>query len=427
MDAAARAARLRRARKASRRVWRVAPAVAAAAVVAAVFVRWRGAPALWSLAIPAAAAAGLVLYTLLMRCQPQVSDALASAIDHDAHLGGELRSAAWFAARGRVEPWISFHVARAAERIAAVEFAAVYPPIRARRARIATVLLAVAAIAILATLPRRVLLSASTGAAPAVKPGAAAVVVPDSAPQDLPKELEALLAAIENGTLAAQLAAGNPALQDALSKLSMLNDPAALAALAKALSAQMTDPEAMKALAERAKRDAALAPQQDVKNALEDLASKLSQPDSDKDSAGFEAGDETQAGDTARLSTTPSESTRDANAIAGLGMLTMSNEGAAGADAPPGMGVGGGSSPTTGKGTMPEIANALRHETIEANEDDVTGGVHTDTRRKTEHGTVTAVFTRASAAAFENGRATVPPAIPESRRAGMQTYFARKQ
>jgi hypothetical protein len=419
---------MRRAREASRRVWRIAPASAAAAVAAAVLVRWRGTGALWSLAIPAVVAAGLVIYTLLMRRQPQVSDALASAIDHDAHLGGELRSAAWFAGRANVEPWISFHVARAAERIADVEFAAVYPPVRAGRARSATVLLTVAAIAILATLPRHVLLGARTGAAAAVnKSAAASAAAQDSVPQDLPKELEALLAAIENGTLAAQLAAGNPALQDALSKLSLINDPAALAALAKALSAHMTDPEAMKALAERARRDAALAPQQDVKNALEDLASKLSQRDSDKDSAGFEASDETQAGDTASLSTTTSESTRDANAIAGLGMLTMSNEETAGAGAPPGMGVGGGSSPTTGKGTMPEIANALRHETIEANEDDVTGGAHTDARRHTDHGTAATLFTRGSAAAFENGRATVPPAIPETRRAGMQTYFARKQ
>jgi hypothetical protein len=428
IEATAAAARIRRAREASRRVWRIAPALAAVGVAAALFVRWRGAAAVWALAIPLAAAIGLVLYTILMRRQPRVSDALASEIDRDAHLDGELRSAAWFATRGSAEPWISFHLARAAEHLASVEFARVYPPVRTGRARLATSLLTVAAVAILATVPHQAFVKASGGVTAAGKPAAAATAaMPDAVPQDLPKELEALLAAIENGTLAAQLAAGNPALQDALSKLSMINDPAALAALARALSAQKNDPEAMKALAERAKRDAALAPQQDVKNALEDLASKLSQPDSDKDSAGFEASDETQAGDTASLSTTTSESTRDANAIAGLGMLTMSNEDMAGADAPPGMGVGGGSSPTTGKGTMPEIANALRHEIIEANEDDVTGGVHTDARRKTEHGTAATLFTRGSAAAFDNGRATVPPVIPESRRAGMQIYFARKQ
>ena len=424
IDATAAAARLRRAREASRRVWRIAPGLAAFGVAAALLVRWRGAPVAWALAIPLAAAIGLVLYAIVMRRQPRLSDALASEIDRDAHLGGELRSAAWFATRGSSEPWVSLHLARAAERLASVEFASVYPPVRTGRARLATSLLTVAAVAIAATVPHQAFVKASGGVTAAGKPAAATAALTDAVPQDLPKELEALLAAIENGTLAAQLAAGNPALQDALSKLSMINDPAALA---KALSAQKTDPEAMKALAERAKRDAALAPQQDVRNALEDLASKLSQPDSDKDSAGFEAGDETQAGDTASLSATPAESTRDANAIAGLGMLTMSNEDMAGADAPPGMGVGGGSSPTTGKGTMPDIANALRHETIEANEDDVTGGVHTDARRKTEHGTAATQFTRSSAAAFENGRATVPPEIPESRRAGMQTYFARKQ
>jgi len=427
IEATAVAARLRRERDASRQVWRIAPGVSAIAVVAALLVRWRGVPALWSLAIPVGAAVVLVVYVLMMRRQPRVSDTLAAAIDRDARLGGELRSAAWFAARGSDEPWASFHVAQAAERVASIEFGSVYPPVRARRARVATSLLTIAAVALLATLPRHALVRARSGTATAVKSGAAGTAAPDVVPQDLPKELEALLAAIENGTLAAQLAAGNPALQDALAKLAMINDPAALAALAKALAAQKDPAAAMKMLAERAKRDADLAPQQDVKNALEDLASKLSPPDSDKDSAGFESSDDMQAGDSASLSTTTSESTRDTNAIAGLGMMTMSNEEMAGSDAPPGMGVGGGSSPTTGRGTMPDIAKALRQETIEANEDDVTGDVHTEERRKTERGTAATQFTRGSAAAFENGRAAVPPAIPESRRAGMQTYFARKQ
>ena len=402
--------------------------MSAAAVVSALFVRWRGAPALWSLAIPVTAAIGLAGYLLIMRRQPSVSDAVASEVDRDAELGGELRSAAWFAARGSSEPWVSFHVARAAERAGSIEFRSVYPPVKAGRARIASSLLTIAAIAVLATVPRHALVRASgADATAAAKSAPVAAAATDAIPQDLPAELQALLAAIEDGTLAAQLAAGNPALQDALAKLSTINDPAALAALAKALAARKDSAEAMKMLAERAKRDANLSPQQDVKNALEDLASKLSPPDSDKDSAGFETSDETQAGDSASLSTTTSESTRDANAIAGLGMLTMSNEEMAGADAPPGMGVGGGSSPSTGKGTMPDIAAALRHETIEANEDDVTGGVHTDARRKTEHGSAATSFSHGTAATFENGRTAVPPVIPESRRAGMQTYFARKQ
>jgi hypothetical protein len=428
LAATATAARLRRTRDASRRVWRIAPAVAAAAVGAALSVRWRGASALWSLAIPLAAAIALVVYSLVMRRQPRVTDAVASEIDRDARLGGELRSAAWFAVRQAKDEWASFHLVRASERVAAVQFDAVYPRVRAPRARLATWMMAAAAMAILATLPRHALLEASAQPGPGTEARAGdGAIAADAVPQELPKELEALLAAIENGILAAQLAADNPAMQDALSKLAMLNDPQALAALAKAMAEQKNDPDALKLLAERAKRDAALAPQQNVKNALEDLASKLSPPDSDKDSAGFEASDETQAGDTASLSTTASESTRDANAIAGLGLLTMSNEDMAGADAPPGMGVGGGSSPAAHNGTAPEIANALRHETIEANEDDVTGGVHTDARRKTQRGSASALYTRAAAAAFENGRATSPPVIPESRRAGMQTYFARKQ
>ena len=275
------------------------------AVVSALLVRWHGAPALWSLAIPAAAALGLAGYLSIMRRQPRVSDAVAAEVDRDAELGGELRSAAWFAARGSDEPWVSFHVARAAERVASVEFRSVYPPVSAGRARIATALLTLGAIAVLATVPRHALVRASAASTTAAtKSATAAAVAPDAVPADLPGELQALFAAIEDGTLAAQLAAGNPALQDALAKLPTINDPAALAALAKALAAQKNSADAMKMLAERAKRDADLAPQQDVKNALEDLASKLSPPDSDKDSPGFEASDEKQAGDSASLSTT---------------------------------------------------------------------------------------------------------------------------
>ena len=76
---------------------------------------------------------------------------------------------------------------------------------------------------------------------------------------------------------------------------------------------------------------------------------------------------------------------------------------------------------------MAGISKALRHEIIEANEDDVTGDVHTDARRQTGRGKAAATFTGSAAGTFDATRASAPPLVPETRRAGIQTYFSRKQ
>jgi hypothetical protein len=108
-------------------------------------------------------------------------------------------------------------------------------------------------------------------------------------------------------------------------------------------------------------------------------------------------------------------------------MVAISKQDSAQSDAPPGMGAGGASSSPNGGGTMPEITSALRHEVIEAHEDDVSGDVHSEERRKTEHGSAATTFTGSAAGRSDSSRAVAPPAVPESRRAGVQTYFTRKQ
>ena len=77
---------------------------------------------------------------------------------------------------------------------------------------------------------------------------------------------------------------------------------------------------------------------------------------------------------------------------------------------------------------MPEISRRLRHEIIEAHEDDVSSDVHTEARRKTERGQATRL--RSPGARPARSTAAVPSraaAVPETRRAGVQTYFIRKQ
>jgi hypothetical protein len=424
------AARVRRTRETSRLLWRIAPIVSAAAVLVAVVVRWRHAPAVIPFAMLAVAGLGWIVYAYARRRRVPVSDRTAAAIDDEAQLGGELRSAAWFATRGTTDPWAGFHLGRAAERLESTDFARLYPPVRAPRARVATGVMIATAFLVVAIFPQRPHVDAAAGvkAPPAPETRKVLPLEIDGVPPSLPQELEDLLSAIETGTLSPQRV--DSALLSKLSTLLALKDPRVLAALARAMAAdrkQAGDAESMKDLADRVKRDAAMTPPSDVRAALEDLSKKLSDPESDMDVAGMEKSDEAQASAGVDLASPPPQSSRDASAIDGIGMVTLSKQEAADPNAPPGVGAGGGSSsPGTG-GTMAEMAKSLRHEIIEAHEDDVSGDVHSEARRKTERGSAATTFTRSAAGQSDGTRAAARLPVPEARRAGIQTYFTRKQ
>jgi len=423
-------ARRRRARETSRLLWRIAPFAAGAVLVLAAVVRWRHASPIIPLATLATASLAWAVVAYVRRRVDRVPDRTAALIDHEVHFGGELRSAAWFAAHASQNSWSAFHLDRAAAHLESADFAQFYPPIRAGRARLATgamlALALVTAVAFPAT-PQAGVRAKDTPLSPEVRK--VPMLEVEGLSPDLPQELEDLLAAIENGTLAEALAR-NAALLDALKSLQSIKDPEVLAKLAKAMAAanaaKLGDQESIKDLAERAKRDASMTPPSDVKDALDQLAKNLTDQDTEMASAGFEKSDETEPNGGVDLAGTP-QSVRDASAIAGIGMIAVSKQDSAQSDAPPGMGAGGTSSSPNGGGTMPEIATALRHEVIEAHEDDVSGDVHSEERRKTEHGNAATVFTGGTAGKSDSSRAVAPPAVPETRRAGVQTYFTRKQ
>ena len=428
MTAVAAVARRRRGRETSRLLWRIAPLAAVAILILAAVVRWRHASPIIPLATLATTCLAWAIVAYVRRRVDRVPDRTAALIDDEVRFGGELRSAAWFASNATGDPWSAFHLDRAAARLESTDFAQFYPPIRAGRARLATgVLLAVAlvtAVAFPAT-PQAGARAKDTALPPEVRK--VPMLEVEGLSPDLPQELEELLAAIENGTLAEALAR-NAALLDALQSLQSIKDPKALAALAKAMAnaPKLGDQDSIKDLAERAKRDASMTPPSDVKDALDQLAKNLTDQDTEMASAGFEKSEETDPNGGVDLAGTP-QSMRDANAIAGIGMVAISKQDSAQSDAPPGMGAGGTSSSPNGGGTMPEIATALRHEVIEAHEDDVTGDVHSEERRKTEHGSAATAFTGATAGKSDGSRAVAPPVVPETRRAGVQTYFTRKQ
>ena len=423
------AARTRRARETTRVLWRAAPFVAAAIFVAALVIRWRNASAVIAVALVAAALLLWLVVAFAGRRGVRVSDRMAATIDDELELGGELRSAAWFAARGASDPWAGFHLDRAAERVEAIDLARVYPPVRAQRARVVTALLVAAALIVAVALPRRAHVRATTDLPVSERP--VHKVLPmevEGVPADLPQELEDLLLAIESGALPSG-GVTDAALLDTLKNLQSIKDPKVLAALARAMAANQLnadDAQKMKELADRAKRDAEMTPASDVRDALDQLAKKLDDPESEMDSAGFDKSNETDPNGGVDLAG-PSQTSRDATAIAGVGMIALSKQEAAESNAPPGVGVGGSSSAPGGGGTMPDIAKALRHEVIEANEDDVSGDVHSEDRRKTERGNAATAFTGATAGRSDGSRAAAPPAVPETRRARLQTYFTRKQ
>src|SRR5947208_151049 len=162
-DAVARADRARRGRDTARQLWRIAPGSAAASLAVALIGRLRGWTPLVTLLVLAFAALALAAYVLAARRQRALSDDDVSHIDEDAGLHGELRSAHWFTRSPDRDDWVRFHLARAAERVCAIDWPALYPAPAAGRAKLATGVLAAGAIAIAVLLPGGAGVSASDG------------------------------------------------------------------------------------------------------------------------------------------------------------------------------------------------------------------------------------------------------------------------
>jgi len=440
-DGLATADRRRRAREATRRMWRVTPALAGVCLATAALARW----AAWSPVVPfsvlAAGAAALGLYAALSRRAHPLSDAAATAIDADARMAGELRSASWFAGRDLRDDWAAFHVERAAERLRTIDWKRLYPATRAPRARLATAALVAGALALTLTMPERVGLrqaasASTTAAAPAGRGQASGEAVMLS--PELEQQLRELLAAAERGDpTTAEALAWNADLRDMLNRLSQLRDPKLLEALARALATNAdaqnrSATEDMKALADRARNAAeSTSVSREMQDALEKLADELDSANAEqaKDGEGANAssggpkpGESGQAGGMQDLSI---QFAKEADPGGGAGVLMMSSQDDQGAG-PPGGGVGGSGSEDAAAGTLANIEAALKQELVEASDDNPGANVETEIRRKTEHGNAAVAFTGSAAATFDRARVATPPPVPEARRTGVQTYFVRK-
>jgi hypothetical protein len=261
---------------------------------------------------------------------------------------------------------------------------------------------------------------------------------------EVQKELEALLAAAENGTaMPGGTTMTATELRSLINRLNALRDAGKLKDLARAMApgASGSDEPSkdMTAMAERAQKaaqmpavtpevrdtlqkvaedmsDAAKASQPPNQNASETTTSRSAQkPDT---AAGKKGGDVDEASIT---------SISEAEAGGGAGIIMMGAKDDASGRSSPGIGLGGGSDQRTDAGRMADLEAALRRETIEASADNGGQNVQTEARRKTEHGEATVTYAHSAPGTFDRGRAVAPPPVPENRRAAVQTYFIRPQ
>ena len=191
-------------RRRRRELWHVAPVISGGCLIVAAASRWAAWPVAWPLGVVGLAIGGLALFAYVGRRRQAVSDAVAAAIDIEGEFAGELRSASWFARREHRDEWADFHLDHAAARLSATDWARLYPPLRARRARAATLGMLVAAVALVVAVPARTRVGASGVVAVTgpVEAGAAKTMpMMQLIPPDLRKRLEELLAAAERGTM----------------------------------------------------------------------------------------------------------------------------------------------------------------------------------------------------------------------------------
>jgi hypothetical protein len=438
-DAVSRADRQRRSRLATRALVRLIPAAAAAVLVLAIAARWAGWPVFVTVAAFAVLAVGLVVYTLYRRRAREISDRIALSVDSDANLGGELRSAHWFATTGSGDEWAAYHVERAADRVGQIDWAALYPPVRAMKTWAVSAVLAVAAVAFSIDLPG--LRPQSRAEAADAGNAATAAIAPEEIPAELRKRIEELLAAM----MAEKMTDKEAALKLAnLKELMDQLDPSLQKKIAELLKKQPLgadaqtkrrdlDEEDRAERAERGENSAAGLPE-DVRWGLEDLAARLASANLDRKTAEKNPAASSETGEMGRGSEQAQQAgqnqmqlMREAAKDPGAAQMMMGGAGMMGGDSQ--AGAGGNSAQKAGQADVKSIAEALRRELVEANADARGENVPIeDIRRKTEQGKSTLGFSRVlPMTTFDHSRTAAPPAVPVARHPLLYNYFIRKQ
>jgi hypothetical protein len=435
-DLVAHADRARRARAADRALAAFAPWCAGAVLLFAVAARllgWSRWAGLWALAV---AIAGLAAVTWLQRRHRPTTDAIAAAVDSDAALRGELRSAHWFEnepAQPETGPWVDFHVTRAVERASGVDWSGLYPSIKATRQWAVAAVASLIGIFMAVRMPVRANENAIARAIG--DPEIAAAL-----PPDLAAKLAALMEQLEKAALNKD--AEKISLEE-MKKLMANLDPALQKKLMELLEKKALGDQANQKRkdldaderAERAENASAGLPE-DVKWALDDMAARMAQqsmdrqtnpnnPSASSETAEKGMGSQQAEQKMAAMSEAASPLVREAATDAAAKMM-MGGGGPMGGDSRPG--AGGGDKPGQGPGAG-LFLQALKKEMLEANADALGENIDKeDRRKKTEQGKSTLGYTRVvPPAAFEPSRSAAPPPVPEARRQLLLNYFIRKK
>jgi hypothetical protein len=429
LAAAAEGAHLRRRRMVTRLLLRVIPFVAAALLVTAVVVRFFHLPLSVFWMALAGAIAGTVAFAWIAGRVPALGDAAARQVDDDAGLGGELRSAHWFASNPVSNAWTSFHLERATDRVSSVSWPAVYPPVKAARTWAGSALLALSAIAVVLTSAWPAAKGMTAPGATTAKAGAAADA---GIPTDLQQQIDELIKAVQTGALPMDDARAKVAeLRDKLANL----DPKTRADMAKAaaeLAKKAGDADAKAdSLADRAAKAAAKPSlPQDMKWSMEDLASKLKNAGRPKEKADGEESEQQSEG-------SKSDQKAEAGDVkAGDAGVQMSRSTAADAQSsqmmastmsPMGSERGQNADKKGQMGTALDLKAQLRKETIEADEDTEGSNVLAEMRKKSEQQDSALGFSRiAPLAAYDKSHAAPPPPPSAAVRPLLKNYFIRK-
>jgi hypothetical protein len=433
-DAVSRADRQRRSRLATRALARLAPVGAGAVLLLALAARFADWP--WAVPIAGLGLLALVLVgdMLYRRRSRETSDPIALEVDTDANLSGELRSAHWFATTDTGDEWAEYHVERAAERVGRIDWAALYPPVRAGRAWVISAVLVVAAVVVSVEVPGLGPVSRSSAAG-----GAASKVAGEELPEELQKKIAELLAAMAADKMSDKEAAASlKELKELMDKL----DPEMQKKLAELLKKQPLATDAQRRdldvedKTQKGGENSNAGLPEDVRWGLEDLAARLASANLDRKTAENNQAASSETGELGRGSPQAEaqqsgqqsmQLMREAAKDAGGAQMMMGGAGMMGGDSQ--AGAGGNSGAKTGQADVKSIAEALRKELVEASADARGENVPIeDIRRKTEQGRSTLGFTRvAPMVTFDSSKTTAPPAVPVARHPLLYNYFIRKQ
>lgn len=418
---------------------RVVPATAGAVLVTGALVRLMHLPlAIFWIAL-VVATLGVALFAWLKGRVPVVNDAAAAQLDADGILGGELRSAHWFATHPHDNAWVHFHLAGAERTLDEVSWAAVYPPVRGTRVWAGSAVMAVAAIALalssawsvaerrgpMSSLPR----GAATGRAAS----------PQAVSAELQKQIEDLIKAVQSGAMPieaarAKLSEMRNALADLDPKLQQALAAATKGAQPSDWNAEDPDPKVAD-LASRAQKAAASGDlPQDMKWSLQDLAEKLAganrpstKPETDKaqQAADGKSSGAPEAGAGQKMQEAGVQMTRNTGADAQSNQMMTTSSPLDGMMKVDPRGADGGG-PKNGSFQPLDLA-ALRKETIRADTDSQGANVLAELRRKSEQSRSTIAFSHvAPLAAYDKSHASAPPTPPDALRPLVRQYFIRR-